>query len=54
MPAKKDVATPEFDFTLERPVNATALEIYDRGARGAQIRTAEQLAHTMCCSSLPQ
>jgi conjugal transfer pilus assembly protein TraF len=39
-------ATPEFDFTLERPVNATALEIYDREREAAQIRTAEQLAQT--------
>jgi conjugal transfer pilus assembly protein TraF len=39
-------ATPEFDFTLERPVNATALEVYDREREAAQIRTAEQLART--------
>ena len=39
-------ATPEFDFTLERPVNATALEVYDREKQAAQIRTAEQLART--------
>ena len=39
-------ATPEFDFTLERPVNATALEVYDREKQEAQIRTAEQLART--------
>ena len=38
--------TPEFDFTLERPVNATALEVYDREKQAAQIRTAEQLART--------
>lgn len=39
-------ATPAFDFTLERPVNATALEVYDRSKQQAQIRTAEQLAGT--------
>ena len=39
-------ATPAFDFTLERPVNATALEVYDRAKQQAQIRTAEQLART--------
>ena len=39
-------ATPEFDFTLERPVNASALEVYDRERQAAQIRTAEQLART--------
>jgi len=39
-------ATPEFDFTLERPVNATALEVYDRERQAAQIRAAEQLART--------
>jgi conjugal transfer pilus assembly protein TraF len=39
-------ATPEFDFTLERPVNATALEVYDREREAAQVRTAEQLART--------
>jgi len=38
--------TPEFDFTLERPVNATALEVYDREKQAAQIHTAEQLART--------
>lgn len=38
--------TPEFDFTLERPVNATALEVYDREKQAAQMRTAEQLART--------
>jgi len=38
--------TPEFDFTLERPVNATALEVYDREKQAAQIRTTEQLART--------
>ena len=39
-------ATPEFDFTLERPVNATALEVYDRERQAAQSRAAEQLART--------
>jgi conjugal transfer pilus assembly protein TraF len=39
-------ATPEFDFTLERPVNATALEVYDREREAAQIRTAQHLAQT--------
>jgi conjugal transfer pilus assembly protein TraF len=39
-------ATPEFDFTLERPVNATALEVYDREKHATQSRTAEQLART--------
>ena len=39
-------ATPEFDFTLERPVNASALEVYDRERQAAQMRTAEQLART--------
>jgi conjugal transfer pilus assembly protein TraF len=38
--------TPEFDFTLERPVNASALEVYDRERQAAQIRAAEQLART--------
>jgi conjugal transfer pilus assembly protein TraF len=38
--------TPEFDFTLERPVNATALEVYDRERQAAQIRTAKELART--------
>jgi len=39
-------ATPEFDFTLERPVNATALEVYDRERQAAQNHAAEQLART--------
>lgn len=39
-------ATPEFDFTLERPVNAAALEVYDRERQATQVRTVEQLART--------
>jgi conjugal transfer pilus assembly protein TraF len=38
--------TPEFDFTLERPVNATALEVYDRERQAAQSRAAGELART--------
>jgi conjugal transfer pilus assembly protein TraF len=39
-------ATPEFDFTLERPVNAAALEVYDRERQAAQRRAVEALART--------